>query len=73
MGDGDTTYTVSEFHQFLLGEADDSKWGMIPAPQTDQVVTLFGEWNIDDDTANHLRDGSIRQRGGIYMGAVAWG
>ena len=42
---------------------------------TDNIITLLGSYNIDDNAAEHLYDGSIIQGGGdtIYDGIVNFG
>lgn len=45
------------------------------ARSTDNIITLLGDYNIDDTAAEHLYDGSITQGGGdvIYAGFVNFG
>ncbi len=78
-------YTVIELHRFLGDLADDvssSGDDLIditsdtPSDRsTDNIITLFSPYNIDDTLATHLYDGSIIQLGGdtIYDGIVNFG
>jgi len=87
-GGGAPSYaTVIEFHRFLQDLADDA----VSAPasgdelditdedpsarSTDNIITLLGNYNINDTAAEHLFDGSIIQNGGddIYDGVVNFG
>lgn len=45
------------------------------ARSTDNIITLLGNYNIDDTAAEHIYDGSITQAGGdvIYAGFVNFG
>jgi hypothetical protein len=45
------------------------------ARSTDNIITLLGNYNIDDNAAEHLYNGSITQGGGdvIYAGFVNFG
>ena len=79
--------TVIEFHRWLQDLADDAV--SIPAAgdelditdedpsarSTDNIISLKGLYNIDDNAAEHLYDGSIIQTGGadIYDGIVNFG
>lgn len=72
--------TVIEFHRALQDFADDSEFSSDdelditdPTPSersTDNIVTLINGWNIDDNAAEHIYDGSIIQTNGdeIYDG-----
>ena len=74
------TYTVLELHRFLGSLADDASsinddfvdiTSDTPSDRsTDNIITLLGSYNIDDDMAEHLYDGSISQSGGntLYSG-----
>lgn len=85
-GGGSPTYaTVIEFHRWLGGLADDATSSgddelditdENPSNRsTDNIITLLGNYNIDDTAAEHLYDGSIIQGGGdeIYDGIVNFG
>jgi hypothetical protein len=77
--------TVIEFHRWLQDLADDAEYvgddevdiiSTNPSSRsTDNIVTLLGNYNIDDTAAEHLYDGSIIQLGGdvIYDGVVNFG
>lgn len=78
-------YTVIEFHRWLQDLADDASSSGddliditkdTPSDRsTDNIITLFAPYNIDDTLAQHLYDGSIIQDGGdtIYDGVVNFG
>jgi len=78
-------YTVLEFHRWLQDLADDASASGddllditddTPSDRsTDNIITLFDPYNIDDATAEHLYDGSIIQDDGdeIYDGIVNFG
>jgi len=82
---GSTTYTVLEFHRWLQGLADDAAaagndlmdiTSATPSERaTDNIITLNAPYNIDDDAAEYLYDGSIQQAGGdeLYSGLVVVG
>lgn len=84
-GAGDGPYTVLELHRYLQDLADDAAASgddfvdiTSPTPSarsTDNIITLLGTYNIDDEMAEHLYDGSIEQDGGaeIYSGLVVVG
>lgn len=77
--------TVIEFHRFLQDLADDAVsvgddeldiTNTDPSSRsTDNIITLLGNYNIDDNAAEHLYDGSIIQASGdtIYDGIVNFG
>lgn len=77
--------TVIEFHRWLQGLADDAVatgddeldiTNTLPSQRsTDNIITLINSYNIDDNAAEHLYDGSIIQNGGddIYDGIVNFG
>ena len=77
--------TVIEFHRWLQGLADDAVASgddelditneNPSARSTDNIITLLGNYNIDDNASEHLYDGSIIQNGGddIYDGIVNFG
>ncbi len=77
--------TVIEFHRWLQGLADDPTASgddllditdTTPSDRsTDNIITLNAPYNIDDNAAQHLYDGSIIQSGGdtIYDGIVNFG
>jgi|TARA_R110000824_G_scaffold106610_18_gene252155 hypothetical protein len=77
--------TVIEFHRFLQDLADDAVslgddeldiTDEDPSSRsTDNIITLLGNYNIDNTAAEHLFDGSIIQNGGadIYDGVVNFG
>ena len=77
--------TVIEFHRWLQGLADDAVASgddlvditdLTPSERsTDNIVTLNTPYNIDDNAAEHIYDGSIIQAGGdtIYDGIVNFG
>ena len=77
--------TVIEFHRWLQGLADDAVASgddlvditdLTPSERsTDNIVTLNSPYNIDDNAAEHIYDGSIIQAGGdtIYDGIVNFG
>lgn len=72
--------TVIEFHRAIQDFADDAGYtgndelditDTTPSDRsTDNIITLINGWNIDDNAAEHLYDGSIIQSGGavIYDG-----
>jgi len=78
-------YTVLDFHRWLQDLADDASASgddllditdETPSDRsTDNIITLFEPYNIDDATAEHLFDGSIIQDNGdtIYDGIVNFG
>jgi hypothetical protein len=75
-------YSVIELHRFLQDLADDAVasgddlldiTATTPSERsTDNIITLLAPYNIDDELAEHLFDGSIIQAGGdvIYDGLV---
>lgn len=79
--------TVIEFHRWLAGLADDATSSgddevditdANPSDRsTDNIITLLGSYNIDDNASEHLYDGSIIQGSGttqtIYDGVVNFG
>jgi hypothetical protein len=77
--------TVIEFHRWLQDLADDAVSSGDDelditdndpsARSTDNIITMLGNYNIDDTAAEHLYDGSIIQNGGddIYDGIVNFG
>lgn len=81
--------TVIEFHRFLQDLADDAVSSGDDqlditdndpsARSTDNIITLLGNYNIDDEAAEHLYDGSIIQGSDanvdqtIYDGVVNFG
>lgn len=77
--------TVIEFHRFMGSLADDAVSSGddelditddTPTDRsTDNIITMLGSYNIDDNAAEHLYDGSIIQSGGatIYDGIVNFG
>lgn len=86
-GGGSTYYTVLELHRFLQGLADDEEMASASSDflditsvnpstrSTDNIITLNGDYNIDDDAAEQLYNGSILQGGGdtLYAGLVVVG
>jgi len=76
------TYTVLELHRWLQDLADDAEASSddivdisraTPSERsTDQIIQLLGPYNIDDDAAEYLYGGSIKQGTGateeIYAG-----
>lgn len=80
-----SNYTVIEFHRFLQDLADDASSSGddllditddTPSERsTDNIITLYAPYNIDDTLAEHLYDGSITQAGGdtVYSGLVVVG
>jgi len=74
------TYTVLELHRFLQDLADNQATtgddllditSDTPSERaTDNIITLNSPYNIDDDAAQYLYDGSIEQAGGdtLYSG-----
>jgi len=78
-------YTVIEFHRFLQDLADDASASgddllditdETPSERsTDNIITLYAPYNIDDTMSQHLYDGSITQNGGddVYSGLVVVG
>ena len=83
-GSGDN-YTVIAFHRFLQDLADNASSAGddllditddTPSERsTDNIITLYEPYNIDDDLAQHLYDGSIIQKNGdeIYDGIINFG
>lgn len=81
------TYTVLELHRWLQGLADDAECSTndvldiartTPSERsTDQIIQLLGSYNIDDDAAEYLYGGSIKQGSGateeIYAGLKVLG
>ena len=77
--------TVIEFHRWLQGLADDASYAgndelditdATPSERsTDNIITLVNGYNIDDNAAEHLYDGSVIQLSGnvIYDGIVNFG
>ncbi len=77
--------TVIEFHRWLQDLADDAVSSgddqlditdENPSTRsTDNIITMLGNYNIDDAASEHLYDGSIIQNGGddIYDGIVNYG
>lgn len=77
--------TVIEFHRWLQDLADDAVSSgddelditdeNPSARSTDNIITLLGNYNIDDNASEHLYDGSIIQNGGddIWDGIVNFG
>jgi len=73
-------YTVLEFHRFLQDLADDAAasgndlvdiTSSTPSERsTDNIITLLAPYNITDEVAEHLYDGSITQNNGdtVYSG-----
>lgn len=71
---GSTNYSVLELHRWLQDLADDASasgndivdiTSETPSDRsTDQIITLLGTYNIDDDAAEYLFGGSISQDGG---------
>lgn len=82
---GSSTYTVLELHRWLQDLADDASasgndlvdiTSDTPSERsTDNIISLLGNYNIDDDAAEYLYDGSISQDGGdeLYSGLVVVG
>lgn len=80
-----TTYTVLAFHRFLQDLADDAVasgddlidiTSDTPSDRsTDNIISLLGSYNIDDEVAEHLFDGSISQNSGntVYSGLTVVG
>lgn len=68
-------YTVLEFHRFLQDLADDAVasgndlvdiTSTTPSERsTDNIITLLVPYNIDDDAAEYLYAGSIKQGSGV--------
>lgn len=77
-----TNYTVLEFHRWLSDLADDAAatgddlndivYKDASQRSTDNIITLINGYNIDDEAAKHLYNGSITQAGGdtIYEGVL---
>ena len=77
--------TVIEFHRALQDFADDASSAgddelditdeNPSARSTDNIITLLGSYNIDDNASEHLYDGSVIQASGatIYDGIVNFG
>ena len=82
---GSTNYTVLELHRFLQDLADDASasgndlvdiTSDTPSDRsTNNIITLLGTYNIDDDAAEYLYDGSITQSSGdtVYSGLQVLG
>ena len=82
---GTTNYTVLEMHRFLQDLADDAQasgndlidiTSDTPSERsTDNIITLLSTFNIDDDAAEYLYDGSITQTSGdtVYSGLQVLG
>jgi len=85
VGGGSTYYTVLELHRFLQALADDQVasgndlldiTSTKPSERsTDNIIELISPYNIDDDAAEQLYNGSITQDGGdtVYSGLVVVG
>jgi len=81
---GSTNYTVIALHRWLQDVADDASYSgddelditdLTPSERsTDNIITLINGYNIDDDAAQYLYDGSIIQDGGniIYDGILVY-
>lgn len=79
-----TNYTVIAFHRWLQDLLDDAAASgddilditdlTASERSTDNIITLASPYNIDDETAKHLYDGSIIQAGGdtIYDGVLVF-
>ena len=86
VGGNDESTTVLELHRWLQDKAD-SEYGVgddlcitdaSPSDRcTDQLIRLNDSYNIDEDAAGHLYDGSIIQGSGdteeIFYGVVNFG
>lgn len=84
---GSSTYSVLELHRWLQDLADDAEASgndiidisrATPSERsTDQIIQLLGSYNIDDDAAEYLYGGSIKQGSGasevIYAGLKVLG
>jgi len=82
---GASTYTVLELHRWLQDLADDSSSmgddlvdivSDNPSDRaTDQILTLNGTYNIDDDASEYFYGGSVSQTGGdtLYSGLQVLG
>jgi hypothetical protein len=82
---GTDTYTVLELHRFLQDLADDAQatgndlvdiTSDTPSERsTDNIITLLGAFNIDDDAAEYFYAGSITQASGntVYSGLQVLG
>lgn len=84
---GTSTYAVLEMHRWLGDLADDAEASgndivdisrATPSDRsTDQIIQLLGNYNIDDDAAEYLYGGSIKQGTGdtetIYAGLKVLG
>jgi hypothetical protein len=82
-----TYYTVLELHRFLQDLADDATASGddliditddTPSDRsTDNIITLLGSYNVDDEMVEHLYDGSITQGSGAtltqYSGLIVVG
>jgi hypothetical protein len=80
IGGGSTRYTVLELHRYLQAKADDAQMSgddllditsADPSSRsTDNIITLNSPFNIDDDAAEQLYNGSITQDDGdtVYSG-----
>lgn len=78
-------YTVIEFHRWLQDLADDASAsgddllditdGTPTERSTDNIITLYSPYNIDQEASEHLYDGSIIQDGGDerWDGVVNYG
>jgi len=80
-------YTVLELHRFLQDLADNAQasgddlvdiTSRTPSErQTDNIIKLLGDYNIDDDAAEYFYDGSILQGTGgteaLYSGLMVLG
>ncbi len=79
-----TNYTVIAFHRWLGDLMDDAQAAgddllditkaTASDRSTDNIITLNSPYNIDDETAKHLYDGSVIQAGGdtIYDGILVY-
>jgi len=77
-----TNYTVIAFHRWLGDLSDDAQAAgndimditkATPSERsTDNIITLNSPYNIDDDAASHLYDGSVIQAAGATIYDVAY-
>jgi hypothetical protein len=78
-GDGTTTYTIDEFHSWLIERAEELEQQaqrplLVPSERsTDNIITLNYPFNIDEHTARYLVDGSVVQEDAVYSSVQTLG
>ena len=74
-GINENYYTVFDLYKHLTKLWDDdpvlAKTGRPFVAETSKTIKLKDSWNINDETAKHLQDGTIHQKGAIYTSIVS--